>query len=232
VGHTLWVVSDTADVAAIQQAFAGVDALYVADGHHRTASAFRVRNNMRAENPGHTGDEDYNHFLAVVFPDDKLAIMGYHRVVKDLAGHSPEALLAAIGEPFDVSLCDAAPDTSPRVFGMFLNGSWYALTAREGTFDATDPVAGLDVSILQDNLLGPLLKVGDPRTDTRIGFVGGIRGTGELERRCNLDMAVAFAVHAVSVEQLMTIADTGAIMPPKSTWFEPKLRSGLVTKTF
>ena len=232
VGHTLWVVSDAATISAIREAFMAVPALYVADGHHRTASAFRVRNLLRDQNPAHTGDEEYNHFLAVVFPDDELKIMGYNRVVKDLGGYSPQDLLAAVAAHFDVALTEEAEPTVPRDFGMFLDGAWYRLTARPGSFPADDPVRSLDASILQENLLQPLLGIDDPRTSDRVDFVGGIRGTQELERRCSLDMEVAFACFPVGVDQLMAIADSGAIMPPKSTWFEPKLRSGVVVKTF
>ncbi len=231
VGHTLWVVDDDGTVERIRGAFAEVDALYVADGHHRSASAYRVRNNLRERNPAHTGDEAYNHFLAVVFPDDELRIMGYNRVVRDLNGMDPNAFLAAVGERFDVEITDEPDPPAAKQFGMFLDGSWYRLSAREGTFPADDPVQSLDVAILQENLLGPLLGVDDPRTSDRVDFVGGIRGTDELERRCGLDMKVGFACHPVSVEQLMVIADSGAIMPPKSTWFEPKLRSGMVVRT-
>jgi len=231
VGHTLWVVGDPDDVRRIREAFAPLDAIYVADGHHRTASAFRVRDIMRSKNPGHTGDEAYNHFLAVVFPDDELQLMGYHRVVKDLNGLSAGEFLDKVRENFDVAPADAPEPPGQRRFGMFLEGEWYRLTAREGTFPAGDPVASLDAAILQANLLEPVLGIGDPRQDPRIDFVGGIRGAGELERRCRTDMKVAFAFAPVSVPQIMAIADAGAVMPPKSTWFEPKLRSGLVVRS-
>lgn len=231
IGHTLWVISDPALVKALQEAFAAIPVTYVADGHHRSASAYRVRNNLRARNPRHTGQEAYNHFLAVAFPDDELKIMGYHRVVQDLNGLSTEQFLARAGERFDVEPCDDPEPGRARVFTMHLDGRWYRLTARPGSYPEGDPVKSLDAAILQDNLLAPILGIDDPRTSKRIDFVGGIRGTGELEKRCRTDMKVAFALHPVSVAQLMAIADAGAIMPPKSTWFEPKLRSGVVVRT-
>lgn len=231
IGHTIWVVAEPGMVAQLRSAFERVEALYVADGHHRSASAFRVRNNLRAKNPGHTGDELYNHFLAVVFPDAQLRIMAYNRVVKDLNGLTKEALLGAIAERFDVAPADTAEPPAPKQFGMFLDGSWYRLTAKPGTFPAGDPVKSLDVAILQDNLLAPVLRVEDPRIDERIDFVGGIRGSKELERRCAEDMEIGFAMYPTGVGQLIAIADAGEVMPPKSTWFEPKLRSGLVVRS-
>jgi uncharacterized protein (DUF1015 family) len=231
IGHTLWVVDQPADVVALREAFARLPATYVADGHHRSASAYRVRNNLRARNPQHTGEELYNHFLAVAFPDHELKIMGYHRVVQDLHGLSADDFLSKVEENFELKpTTDPDPD-GPRRFTMHLDGQWYALTAREGSFPAADPVKSLDCAILQDNLLGPVLGIDDPRSSKRVDFVGGIRGTAELERRCRTDMKVAFALYPVSVEQLMAIADAGEIMPPKSTWFEPKLRSGVVVRT-
>lgn len=231
VGHTLWRVDQDGEIHQIQQAFLGVEALYVADGHHRTASAYRVRDILKAKNPGHMGKEPYNHFMAVLFPDEELRIMGYHRVIKDLHGHSVEAFIEKVQEKFTLAPTDQPEPSEARQFTMYLEGKWYRLEAKEGTFSSDDPVKSLDVSILQDNLLGPLLAIDDPRTSSRIDFVGGIRGTKELERRCSKDMKVAFALYPVSVDQLMTIADRGAIMPPKSTWFEPKLRSGMVIRT-
>jgi uncharacterized protein (DUF1015 family) len=231
VGHTLWVVSDPAAIGSLREAFAQVDALYVADGHHRSASAFRVRNILRDRNSNHTGDEAYNHFLAVLFPDDELRIMGYHRVVKDLAGLEPDAFFEKVSEKFDVVPTEVPEPEEMHSFGCFLDGKWYRLTAKTDTFDPHDPVGSLDASILQENLLAPILGIGDPRSDHRIDFVGGIRGSKELERRCSVDMRVAFAVHPVRVAQLMAIADSKEIMPPKSTWFEPKLRSGVVVRS-
>jgi uncharacterized protein (DUF1015 family) len=231
VGHAIWVVDDDDDIAALQEAFADIDAIYVADGHHRTASAHRVRDIMRGRNPHHTGDEPYNHFLAVVFQEDELKLMGYHRVVADLNGLSSAEYLAKVREIFDVAETDTPEPPDHRRWGMFLDGKWYRLTARDGSYPADDPVKGLDAAILQELLLGPVLGIGDPRQDPRIDFVGGSRGSGELERRCGLDMKVAFAFAPASVGQIMAVADAGAVMPPKSTWFEPKLRSGLLVRS-
>jgi len=231
IGHTVWVVDDALQVQAITEAFAAIAATYVADGHHRSASAFRVRNNLRAANPQHTGREGYNHFLAVSFPDDELLIMGYHRVVKSLNGLTEAEFMARVQEAFTVEKTDVAEPQAPRTFSMYLDGQWYRLTARDGSFPADHPVKSLDCAILQDNLLAPVLGIEDPRTSNDVDFVGGIRGTIELERRCGLDMKVAFALYPVSCAQLMTIADAGEIMPPKSTWFEPKLRSGVIVRT-
>ena len=231
IGHTVWVVDDVEMGARLRGAFEGVEALYVADGHHRSASAFRVRNNLRSKNPSHTGAELYNHFLAVVFPDTQLRIMSYNRVVKDLNGLTCEDLLNKIGDHFEIGPTDIADPPDPKQFGMYLDGTWYRLTAKPGTYPAGDPVKSLDVAILQDNLLSPILGVEDPRTDKRIDFVGGIRGTKELERRCAGDMEIGFALYPTGVDQLMAIADDGEVMPPKSTWFEPKLRSGVVVRS-
>jgi len=231
IGHAVWVVSNEEDIAAIQEAFADIDAIYVADGHHRTASAHRVRDIMRDRNPHHTGDEAYNHFLAVVFQEDELKLMGYHRVVADLNGLSSEEFLARVGEIFEVAVSDQPEPDGHRQWGMFLDGRWYRLTAREGSFPSEDPVKGLDAAILQDLLLAPVLGIGDPRQDPRIDFIGGSRGSRELERRCGLDMRVAFAFAPASVDQIMAVADADAVMPPKSTWFEPKLRSGLLVRS-
>lgn len=232
VGHRLWVIDDPDQVRGLQEAFKQVDSLYIADGHHRSASAFRVRNILRDANPGHTGDEAYNHFLAVAFPDDELKILGYNRAVKDLNGLEPSAFLEQVRTRFDVSETQDPQPKAARQFGMHLNGTWYRLTPLDGVVPGDDdPVGGLDVSILQDNLLSPILGIGDPRTDKRIDFIGGIRGTDELEKRCRADMSVAFALFPVSVDQLIAISDNRAIMPPKSTWFEPKLRSGVVVRS-
>ena len=231
IGHAIWVVDGADDIAALQSAFADIDAIYVADGHHRTASAHRVRDIMRARNPKHTGDEPYNYFLAVVFQEDELKLMGYHRVVADLNGMDSATFLARVGEVFDVAKTDRPQPEGHCRWGMFLDGQWYRLTARPGTYPADDPVKGLDAAILQDLLLAPVLGIGDPRQDPRIDFIGGSRGTAELERRCRLDMKVAFAFAPASVDQIMSVADAGAVMPPKSTWFEPKLRSGLLVRS-
>ncbi|HUT76778.1 MAG TPA: DUF1015 domain-containing protein [Polyangia bacterium] len=233
IGHTLWVVDDPADVERLTGLFARIPCLYVADGHHRSASAVTYGRKRREANPDHTGTESYNHFMAVLFPHDQLYIMDYNRVVLDLNGLTGEAFLGRVGEKFEV-----APASDPRPgrateFCMYLGGKWYRLTARPGTFNAADPVAGLDVAILQGNLLAPILGIGDPRLDKRIDFVGGIRGARELERRVDgQGTGVAFAMFPTSIEQLMAIADAGAIMPPKSTWFEPKLRSGVVVRSY
>ncbi len=231
IGHAIWVVDAEADIKALQSAFAGIEALYVADGHHRTASAQRVRDIYRDRNPNHTGDEAYNHFLAVVFPEDELQLMGYHRVVQDLNGLSAEEFLKRTRDLFDVTETTNPEPAGHQQWGMFLDGQWYNLKARPGTFPADDPVRGLDAAILQELLLEPVLGIGDPRKDSRIDFIGGSRGFEELERRCNEDMAVAFAFAPASVSQIMAVADADAVMPPKSTWFEPKLRSGLLVRS-
>ncbi len=231
IGHTLWRIDDPRSVADIRDAFRHVDAVYIADGHHRSASGFRVRNLFRDRNPRHTGQEAYNFFLATLFPDDELRIMGYHRVVRDLNGLTTEDFLARVAASFEVAPTSAAEPAGVHEFGMFLENRWYRLTAKPGTYPAEHPVKGLDASILQDNLLAPILGIADPRTSKRIDFVGGMRGTSELERRCRGDMKVAFALYPVSVAQLMAIADANEVMPPKSTWFEPKLRSGVVVRS-
>lgn len=226
IAHRGWVLDDGAEEEAVR-AFAGIDCLYIADGHHRSAAASRVRDLRRAANPDHTGREPCNFFLSVVFPDDQLQILAYNRVVRDLGGLEPERFLDRLTERFEV---EPATEPLPRrrhTFGMFMGGRWYRLTARPGSFPQGDPVRSLDVSILQENLLAPVLGIGDPRTDSRIRFVGGIRGPGELERLCREGWAVAFAVFPTTVEELFVVADAGRVMPPKSTWFEPKLRSGL-----
>jgi uncharacterized protein (DUF1015 family) len=230
IRHTVWVVDAPADVAAIRHAFSAIDRLYVADGHHRSAAATHVCKARRAANPHHTGDEPYNHFMAVIFPHNQMQIMAYNRVVKDLAGHSSRAFLDAVSERFSVVRGTKENPKAVHDFGMYLEGAWYRLTAKPGSFPAGDPVKSLDVSILQDNLLAPILGIHDPRTDKRIDFVGGIRGLDELERRVKQGMAVAFAFHPTTIEQLMAVADNDLMMPPKSTWFEPKLRSGLVVR--
>jgi len=229
VKHVLWVVSKPEDVAALAEQFAAVEALYIADGHHRSAAGYRVRNLRRDRNPDHSGEEEYNYYLAVVFPDNQLQILSYNRAVKDLNGLSPEEFLSRVKENFTVAETDNPQPRSPRTFTMYLEKHWYHLTAKEGSFPADDPVLSLDVSILQNNLLDPVLGIDDPRTNARIDFIGGIRGTGELEKRCARDMEVAFAFYPTRVDQLMSVADQGQVMPPKSTWFEPKLRSGMVT---
>ncbi len=231
IWHTLWTIDDAGIIERIEKTFDKMDSLYVADGHHRSASAAKVGAKRREANPNHTGDEEYNFFLAVLFPHDQLYIMDYNRVVKDLNGNSQEEFIGKIKEKFEIEPLEAnggfSPE-NPHEFGMYMNRKWYKLSAKKGTFDSKDPVGSLDVSILQDNLLSPILGIEDPRKDKRIDFVGGIRGLEELRKRVDAGEAVAFAMRPTTIEQLMSIADTGNVMPPKSTWFEPKLRSGIV----
>lgn len=229
--HRLWVVDDPRAIDAISQSFGKIPVTYVADGHHRTAAAALVGHELSLENPDHTGEEEYNFFLAVHFPHDQLRILDYNRVVKDLNGLTPAEFLNSLAGSFTVEKM-GKEQYRPRALhemGMYLDGEWFALRAKPGTFDDTDPVAVLDVTILSEQILAPVLNIIDLRRDKRIDFVGGIRGLGELQRRVDSgEMAVAFALHPVSIKQLMDIADSGNIMPPKTTWFEPKLRSGLV----
>jgi uncharacterized protein (DUF1015 family) len=230
IRHRLWVIDDQSTIAALERAFAAVPALYVADGHHRSAAAARVGKEMADANPHHRGDEEYNFFLAVVFPHDQLRIMDYNRAVRDLHGASPDEFLRKVGGVFTVT---PAPQQVRPVrkgeYGMYMEGRWYLLRAPEHYVAQPDPVDRLDVSILQKHVLAPMLGIDDPRTSKRVDFIGGIRGLGELERRVNSgEMAVAFALFPTSIEELLAIADAGQIMPPKSTWFEPKLRDGVV----
>lgn len=229
VSHTLWIISDTALIEQLIALFAALPRLYVADGHHRSAAAGRVRELRRAGNPAHTGREEYNSFLTVIFPENQLNIMPYNRAVRDLGGQSPAGFISRVETVFQVSPMPApvVPDTRHQ-FGMYLEGRWYLLNARPEIVDESDTVARLDVSILQDRLLDPLLGIHNPRTDTRIHFVGGIRGTEELIRLVDGgEYAVAFSLFPTSIGELIELADQDQIMPPKSTWFEPKLRSGL-----
>lgn len=231
VGHHFWVVRDSSIVERIIELFDELPATYVADGHHRTAAAALVGNEKKANNPNHKGDEEYNFFLAVHFPDNQLTIIDYNRVVKDLNEYTPEEFLKKLEFAFEIEDKGTEiykPDTLHN-FSMYLEGRWYSLTAKVGTYDNDDPIGVLDVTILTKQVLYPLLDIEDLRRSKRIDFVGGIRGLGELKRRVdNGEMKVAFALYPVSMKQLIDIADTGAIMPPKTTWFEPKLRSGLV----
>jgi len=229
VRHEIWVMSDTDQVATLTQAFDAMEAIYVADGHHRSAAGSRVGNSQKAANPNHTGKESYNYFLSVIFPHDQMQILDYNRVVKDLNGLSKEDFLARVAERFDVQTADAQVKPSQEAeFGMYLDKQWYKLTLKADL--PSDPVARLDVSLLADNLIEPLLGISDPRRDTRIDFVGGIRGLGELEKRVDSgDWVVAFALYPTTMEALMAVADAGEVMPPKSTWFEPKLADGLVS---
>ena len=230
-GHRFWVIDDDADIARITEIFTSrVEAFYVADGHHRTAAAARVGAEKRAQNPNHTGAEEYNYFMAVCFPQSQLKIIDYNRVLKDLGGLSPFEVIEWIGRDFDVE-CKGAGIYHPaglHNFAMYLEGQWYSLTAKPGRYDDADPIGVLDVTILSNLVLDKVFGIRDLRTDKRIDFVGGIRGLGELQRRVDSgEMQVAFALYPVSMEQLIAIADSGNIMPPKTTWFEPKLRSGL-----
>lgn len=228
VNQTVWVVDDDDVIASLQKGFENIDSLYIADGHHRCASAVRVGKMRREANPNYTGEEEFNFFLAVVFPDKDLAIMDYNRVVRDLNGLSEDEFLNVIGEKFDVEqLKSRQKPEKKHTVAMFLDDKWYMLTAKNNTFDENDPVERLDVSILQNNLLDPVLNIKDPKNDSRIDFIGGIRGIEELERRVHSDMKVAFAMYPTSIDDLMAIADAGKVMPPKSTWFEPKLLSGI-----
>ncbi len=230
IENKIWVVNDEATVAKLKELFSSVPALYIADGHHRCASAVKVGQKRREENPGYTGDEEFNFFLAVAFPKDELRIFDYNRVITDTNGLDFSEFVEKISEKFQIESTDSAEPYRPEArhtFGMFINDSWYKLTAKDGTFDESDPVNSLDVSILQNNLISPILGIDDPRTDKRIDFVGGIRGLKELERRVHTDMKLAFSLYPTSLDELIKIADAGALMPPKSTWFEPKLLSGL-----
>jgi uncharacterized protein (DUF1015 family) len=231
-GHKLWLIENDEMIKQIESLFAqNAPHTYVADGHHRTAAAARVGEEMKKNNPDHTGDEAYNYFLAVHFPASQLNIIDYNRVVKDLNGKSADEFILQMEESFQVKKVGETPfkPNQLHTFGMYLEGEWYALTALEGTFDDNDPIGCLDVTILSEQVLGPLLNIEDLRTSKRIDFVGGIRGLEALEKRVDSgEMKVAFALYPVSMEQLIDIADTGNIMPPKTTWFEPKLRSGLV----
>ena len=229
-GHHFWVIDADEDIARITEIFAEIPAFYVADGHHRTAAAARVGAELSGQNPDHTGDEEYNFFMTVAFPDSQLKIIDYNRVVKDLNGLTEEELLAALAEDFDVREEGTEIYKPGRLheFSMYLGGKWYSMTAKEGRYDDNDPIGVLDVTILSNLVLDKILDIKDLRTSKRIDFVGGIRGLGELSRRVDSgEMVVAFALYPVSMKQLVDIADSGNIMPPKTTWFEPKLRSGL-----
>lgn len=227
ISHNVWLVDSDEDIFTIKKSFENMSELYIADGHHRAASAVKVGLKRRNENPSHQGDEEYNFFLSVLFPDNQLKILPYNRVVRDYNGYSKEELLEKISEHFVVEQVNSscAPEEK-GTFGMYLDGNWYKLIANDD-IRTSDPVEGLDVSILQNNLLQPILGINDPRTDKRIDFVGGIRGLSELEKRANTDMKIAFSMYPTSIKELFDVADAGMLMPPKSTWFEPKLRSGI-----
>ncbi len=226
--HKVWKISESTDIETIRKAFEKMDHIYIADGHHRAASAVKVGLKRRQENPEHNGKEEYNFFLSVLFPHDQLMIMDYNRTVKDLNGLSEDEFLWKVKENFLVETCPHTVRPQKKgTFGMYLSGQWYTLTAKEELFEGKDAVGCLDVSILQDYLLEPVLGIGDPRTDERIDFIGGIRGLGELEKRADTDMKVSFSMYPTSITELFEVADNNRLMPPKSTWFEPKLRSGL-----
>ena len=230
ITHTCWVIDDKSIIQQLIKSFAAVDYLYIADGHHRAAAATKVGLKRREQLKDYTGKEEFNYFLSVLFPHDELHIMDYNRVVADLAGNSEEEFIRKISEKFTVEKNIGGRPYRPKArhtFGMYLDNRWYKLTAKSGTFDEDDAVESLDVSILQNNLLTPILGIKDPRTDQRIEFVGGIRGLEELEKRVKAGMKVAFSLYPTSIEELMKVADAEKLMPPKSTWFEPKLRSGI-----
>ena len=233
IQHTFWVVSDQNAIKQISDEFSKIDLLYVADGHHRSAAGTRAAEELSKKNPNHTGEEEYNFFLSVLFPDDQMYIMDYNRVVKDLNGLSEKQFLDSLRSKFLVREFARSEGYKPKVkhdFGMYLSGMWYRLSAIPGTWDAAHPTNRLDVSILYENLLKPILGIGDPRTDKRIDFVGGMRGIEGLEARVDTgEMAIAFSLYPTSIDDLLATADADEIMPPKSTWFEPKLRSGLIT---
>ena len=233
ITHRVYRIADEGMQEEIARIFKEMDSLYIADGHHRAASAVKVGLKRRAEHPDYTGEEEFNYFLSVVFPDSELMIMDYNRVVKDLNGLTPEAFLSAVEKCFTVEEKGTEPvkPAEKGEVGMYLDGKGYLLTVKE-EYQSDDPVKGLDVSLLQDYLLSPILGIGDPKTDKRIDFVGGIRGLKELKKRTESDCRVAFSMYPTSIGELFSVADAGLLMPPKSTWFEPKLRSGLFIHTF
>lgn len=229
--HQFWVISNPQDIDTITKEFAKMPSLYIADGHHRSAAAALVGAEKAKQNPNHRGDEEYNYFMAVCFPASQLTILDYNRVVKDLNGLSPEQFLAALGKNFEVTRkgVDAYKPTQLHEFSLYLDGQWYSLLAKDGTYDDTDPIGVLDVDISSRLILDEILGIKDLRSDKRIDFVGGLRGLEELKRRVDSgEMRMALALYPVTMQQIMDIADSGKIMPPKATWFEPKLRSGLV----
>ena len=232
IRHQVWKIADKAAVENIKNAFEKIDSIYIADGHHRAASAVKVGLKRRKNNPDYTGEEEFNYFLSVLFPDEQLMILPYNRVVKELNGYTKEQFMEKIAQNFDITESDGQvmPDNK-GTFGMYITGKWYRLTAKKEIM-SEDPVDGLDVAILQNNLLEPVLGIHDPKTDSRIDFVGGIRGLDELEKRCNEDCVLAFSMYPTSIKELFDVADAGKLMPPKSTWSEPKLRSGLFIHRF
>ncbi|MBS5886180.1 MAG: DUF1015 family protein [Clostridium sp.] len=233
VSHTIWIIDDEGTVNKISELFKSVEYLYIADGHHRSASAVKVGHIKRAENEDYTGEEEFNYFLSISYPDSELEVLDYNRTVKDLNGLSKDEFLNAVSEKFIITKSnEQVKPKEKHTFGMYLEKQWYLLEARNGIFNPDDPVDQLDVSILQNNLLKPILGIDDPRKSKRIKFVGGIRGLKELERRADTDMKVSFSMYATTTDDIMDIADSGRIMPPKSTWFEPKPRSGLFIHKF
>lgn len=227
-GHTVWIINNDSDIERLTTLFEKVDSLYIADGHHRAKSAVEVGLKRRKENPGYTGEEEFNYFLAIAYPDNQLEVLDYNRTVKDLNGLSKEEFLNAIEKGFKIKVSESpVKPIRKHTLGMYMDNTWYELEAKDGTFNEEDPMDRLDVSILQNNLLSPILGVDDPTKSDRIEFIGGIRGIKELEKRANKDMKVSFSMFATTTDDIMSIADGGMIMPPKSTWFEPKPRSGL-----
>lgn len=229
VRQVVWVIDDSKTIDSLTNAFKDIPSLYIADGHHRAASAVKVGLRRREQFPDYTGDEEFNYFLSVLFCSDELAIMDYNRVIADLNGLTKDDFIAKVSDKFEITKQgnSAYKPLKAHTFGMYIDGEWYSLEAKTGTFSTSDPVLSLDVSILQNNLISPILGITDPRTDKRIDFVGGIRGLQELEKRANSDMQLAFSMFPTTLDELMSIADAGKTMPPKSTWFEPKLLSGL-----
>lgn len=227
IGHNVWLISESEDISLIKDSFEKINEIYIADGHHRAASAVKVGLKRRAAGGEYDGTEEYNFFLSVLFPHDQLRILPYNRVVRDLNGYTKESFIDRISEDFKVELVSEQYMPEERyTYGMYIDKQWYKLTAKEHII-TTDPVDGLDVSLLQTHILAPVLGIDDPRVDKRIDFVGGIRGLAELERRADSDMMLAFSMFPTSIEELFDVADAGRLMPPKSTWFEPKLRSGI-----
>ena len=226
--HIIWIINNDSDIKKLTTLFKTIDSLYIADGHHRAKSAVEVGLKRRRENPGYTGEEEFNYFLAIVYPDNELEVLDYNRTVKDLNGLNEDEFLSAIEKNFKIKVSkEAVKPKKKHTFGMYMNNIWYELEAKDGTFNEEDPMERLDVSILQNNLLSPILGIDDPTKSDRIEFIGGIRGIKELEKRANKDMKVSFSMFATTIDDIMSIADSGMIMPPKSTWFEPKPRSGL-----
>lgn len=233
VTHTVWIINNKKDVDKISETFKTVDYLYIADGHHRSASAAKVSNMKRQENKNYTGEEEFNYFLAITYPDSELEVLAYNRTVKDLNGLTKDEFLRKVEAKFEISKCAKPVEPEEKhTFGMYLEKQWYLLKAKKGTFNENDIIEQLDVSILQNNLLNPILGIDNPRTSDRIEFIGGVRGLEELEKRADTDMKVSFSMYSTEINDIMNIADSGNTMPPKSTWFEPKPRSGMFIHKF